>query len=65
MTMPNDAEFMHEMQQPSILDRSTPEFISFIRDELNRLAFQRQVVFNMPSNGATIVVDRSMHHARV
>ena len=63
--MPNNAEFMHEMQLPNTGDRSRPDFLSFMRAEINRLDAQRQVVFTMPGNGATIVVDRSMHHANV
>lgn len=63
--MPNDAEFMHQMNTSIPNSRLSNMLSEYVRQEINRLAAGQQIVYTMPGNGATIVVDRTMYHANV
>lgn len=64
--MANNAEFMHQIASNSLpTSRFTPDFLTFMREEINRTLDQQRIVFTMPGNGGTIIVDRSIRHANV
>lgn len=58
MTMPNDAEFMHQMNIPNRpTDRAMPSFTEFMRTELQRLSYRRlegAPIFESPHQVARI-----------